>query len=309
MGDEVARQGGLVPAGERGLATRSADLAKRGLELLAARQARAVRFPDDRSLGSLYVRDTLAEDELTPRFLAGGFLAGAPREQNYYWYFFNGYLDDGWEQLGEDGEARGVVTVPPGKILKLHVRPDQLPALSKLSADDVQALEIRGERITESHLAPLQNLRGLKELQVYSSTMVAWAGSADAGLAYVGKLQQLERLRLFGSAFTDFGLMHLRSLTCLRTLVPQLPQMTGVGLAHLQRLPKLEHLALRGMGNTHTALTGAALAHVSNLASIRVLSLAGMPVRDIDLIHLQKLANLEVLDLSMPEQYVPGSAG
>ncbi len=55
--EPFAHQRDLVPLAHRDLATRSASLARRGLEALEAHGVRIVRFPTDRSLGWLQVRD------------------------------------------------------------------------------------------------------------------------------------------------------------------------------------------------------------------------------------------------------------
>jgi hypothetical protein len=62
MGEEEKKnQSGLVSSANRGLATRSSGLVKRGLELLSSQQERVIYFPTDRSIGVL----TVVGDKLT----------------------------------------------------------------------------------------------------------------------------------------------------------------------------------------------------------------------------------------------------
>ena len=76
--EEKKNKSSLVSSGSRSLTTRSSGLAKRGLELLSSQQERTIHFPEDRSIGILYIRDI-----------------DKPGSD--------------WEELGE---ARGNITVP-----------------------------------------------------------------------------------------------------------------------------------------------------------------------------------------------------
>lgn len=88
-GEQERQRGDLVPAGsDRALSKRSVEVAQRGLDLAqslegALQQPRVVRFPEDRSMGNLYVGSRHDREVL--------------------------------------GEARGTVTVRAGNELKLSV--------------------------------------------------------------------------------------------------------------------------------------------------------------------------------------------
>jgi hypothetical protein len=123
---------------------------------------RQVRFPADRSLGTLWVRD---------------------RESSADQYAF-------WESWGE---ARGVVTIPAGKDLRLIVSPQSatdLSSLSTLRADDLQYLQLSGTRVSNAGLAHLRNLTGLKVLWLYDTPI------SDAGLVHLRGLTGLRVLNL-----------------------------------------------------------------------------------------------------------------
>ncbi|MBF8302599.1 MAG: hypothetical protein HW396_880, partial [Candidatus Dadabacteria bacterium] len=107
--EETKNKTTLVSAVNRGLATRSSGLAKRGLELFSSQQERVIHFPTDCSMGKLYL---LNLDN----------------------------PDSEWEVLGE---ARGIITVPVGKGLELSVSEEavkDLSPLSKLKPNDLQEL-------------------------------------------------------------------------------------------------------------------------------------------------------------------------
>ena len=147
-GDKVIDQGALAPSDRPDLTTRSSQLARRGLELIDAQQARVVRFPLDRSVGTLQVRDPGSN---------------RPPWCPYPWLC----------------EARGTVVVPTAKELKLWVGPGGVPDLSWLAAlgsNDLQLLHVRYEGLTDADLGYLRGLTGLKFLELSSSRYVTAAG-------------------------------------------------------------------------------------------------------------------------------------
>lgn len=126
-------------------------------QAMRARPSRYVRFPTDRSLGVLWVREYSTEH-----------------------YTF-------WEPYGE---ARGTVIVPEGKDLRLNMSPQastDLSPLSALQAEDLQYLQLSGTRVTNVGLSYLRGLTGLRVLWLYDTRI------SDAGL---GHLQGLTGLRV-----------------------------------------------------------------------------------------------------------------
>lgn len=128
----------------------------------AALPPRQVRFPSDRSLGMLWMRD---------------------REFDPEGYAF-------WEQLGE---ARGVVLVPPDKELRLIISPQaatDLTPLAQLRADDIQYLQLSSTRVSNAQLVHLNKLTGLRVLWLYDTPI------SDAGLTHLRSLAGLRVLNL-----------------------------------------------------------------------------------------------------------------
>lgn len=141
---------------------------------------RTVRFPADRSLGMLYVRD----------LRSGSFLD--------------------WKRLGE---AMGDVAVPAGKTLRLDVREGDaagLDLLGTLSPHDLQACFLYGAG--DDDLTHLLRLIGIEEIYLSGS------GISGEGLVHLLELKGLERLYLYDTSVTDAGLMVLRHLPRLRSV-------------------------------------------------------------------------------------------
>jgi hypothetical protein len=123
---------------------------------------RQVRFPSDRSMGTLWIRNSESSAE------------------NYAF----------WESWGE---ARGVVAIPGGKDLRLIVSPQSATDLSPLSTfrpDDLQYLQLSGTRVSNAGLAHFRHLTGLKVLWLYDTPI------SDAGLVHLRGLTGLRVLNL-----------------------------------------------------------------------------------------------------------------
>ena len=123
---------------------------------------RQVRFPSDRSLGMLWMRDR----EFSPED-----------------YAF-------WEPIGE---ARGMISIPSDKELRLIINPQaatDLSSLSQLRPDDIQYLQLSSTRVSNAQLAHLSKLSGLRVLWLYDTPI------SDAGLAHLRSLTGLRVLNL-----------------------------------------------------------------------------------------------------------------
>ncbi len=144
-----------------------------------ALSARQVHFPVSHSLGAFWVRDCDPEG-----------------------YAF-------WEPLGD---ARGVVTVPGGKELRLNVTPQASTDLSPLAAlqgDDLQYLQLSGTRVNNAGLAHIKGLTGLRVLWLYDTQV------SDTGLVH---LQGLTGLRVLNLRST---LVSVGGVDALQQALPQ----------------------------------------------------------------------------------------
>ena len=166
---------------QRSMLGRVAASRIRGQETISSQPPRQARFPASHSLGALWVRDRDPEE-----------------------YAF-------WEPLGD---ARGVVTVPGGKELRLNVTPQASTDLSPLAAlqpDDLQYLQLSGTRVN------------------------------NAGLVHISGLTDLRVLWLYDTQVSDVGLVHLQGLTGLRVLNLRSTLVSSAGVDALQQaLPQCE---------------------------------------------------------------------
>ncbi len=131
MSDEKhSNQGHLVPIGSHELTTRSSALVRRGLEALTSQQTRIIRFPADRSMGTLYI----------------------PAPSGH------------WEEEEDLGEARGDVRVPAAKPVGLRVSDEaatDLSPLATLEPNDLQEINLSCRHMNEDQLIHLRGLTGL----------------------------------------------------------------------------------------------------------------------------------------------------
>ncbi|RNC69204.1 MAG: hypothetical protein ED859_08285 [Desulfuromonadales bacterium] len=157
---------------------------------------RVVRFPANRPLGTLFVRDRKS----------------------------GSFLD--WKRFGE---AAGDVALPAGKGLRLDVREggaSDLDLLGTLGADDLQACFLYG--VADDDLTHILRLKGIEELYLSGGDVT------NEGLLHLLELKNLERLYLYDTQITDAGLACLKYLPRLRSLTLSNAPVTEGGLMRLK---------------------------------------------------------------------------
>jgi beta-lactamase regulating signal transducer with metallopeptidase domain len=248
-----------------------------------AEQTRSLRFPQDRSLGTLYMRDAGRED----------------------WY-------EGWENAGE---AQGNRFVAGGKQVKLEANAEtaaDLSPLAGLGPDDLQMLGFDWKPVTVGSLAPLAMLTGLRAINLQSAKFdpddfryltglqfleVLRLGDyklTDSSMEFVGNLTALKSLALWGTGISDEGLKHLQGLTRLTFLALNNCAITDKGLLYLHGMTALEGLQLR-----QTKISDDGLVHLRHLTRLKNLSIGYDKITDAGLKHLEGLAQLETLSITM----------
>ena len=164
-------------------------------------------------------------------------------------------------------------------------------------------------QFTDSDLACLRGLRGLRELSLWN-TAVTGSGLvylkdipkfqslslgpnlAASQFVHLEKLTGLQELHLRGPEVSDAGLVHLRPLKQLRELILSDRQITDAGIAHLKGLIEMRLLQLSGTG-----ITDAGLKHLRGMSRLERLGLGFNEVSDAGLSQLLALSNLRYLDL------------
>ena len=190
-----------------------------------------LRFPQDRSIGKLSIRNSDSQREWT-----------------------------------EYAAARGEITIPRGAEVRLSIDPcvEFDPALfSDFEPEALAVFEwVSTSRVSDTAIKHLRQLTGLKGLALWETSI------GDEALRSIGHLYSLEWLDIGDTEITDQGLAWIRKLWSLDYLTLLNDRVTDNCLVHLQRLPKLRGLDLM---NTLVDDNGVAvLSRLFSLRSLRI---------------------------------------
>ncbi len=161
-------------------------------------ETRIVRFPADKSCGTLYVRKKASLD----------------------------YRD--WQQLGN---ARGAREVFMDKSLRLDLKGGNgtdLGFLAELQANDLQSLFLYN--VDDAVLPNLAHLTGLQELYISDAHI------SDQGLALLRPLKELQRISIYHTNIGDQGLVNLALIAGLKWLTCSGTAITEEGLKLFRRV-------------------------------------------------------------------------
>ena len=246
-------------------------------------EVHVVRFPKDRSMGTLYIRDVGLDS----------------------WY-------ESWQKLGE---ATGDISIPHKKEVKLEISEEaasDLSPLAKLKTDDLQMLSFGWKKVEVGSLAPIDNLKGLKALNLQrakfnsedfehltelSQLEVLRLGDhqlTDGSMQYIGQLTSLRSLALWGTGISDEGLKHLKGLTNLTFLALNGCKITDEGLGYLKNMTALEGLQIY-----QTRITDKGLTKLQGLSHLKHIKIDGNGITDKGLKHLENLTSLENIWITM----------
>lgn len=179
-------------------------------------------------------------------------------------------------------------------------RPDQERAIAlikeldgKITYDEhapskqVKGITLVGNRVADDHLAALQALSKLEDIQLFKTSVT------DAGLRHLAAFRELNFVTILGAnAITDDGLAQLEKHASLTGLILQHARLSDVGLKHLANLKQLKTLVLDGVG-----VSDAGLKHLEDLHNLEFLSLYNNRISDKGLPSLKNLVRLKTLNL------------
>jgi len=233
---------------------------------------RILRFPADRTLGNISIRDAAKTRVI---------------ESYYHWT----ELSVEWKYLCP---AAGEVTIEPGKIVQLTVARDgwrDLSALAEIDPDSFYGLTVHGSyqggpKPTDGITADIAHLTGLRSLGFAQAIITA------AGVERLLALRDLEYLTLPESA-DDQVMALLPSFSKLKGLYLGENRLTNVGLAYLKDVPALEELAL-GPGR----MTDKGLMQLAACRNLQYLSLAGTNFTDFGMTYIKDIPRLKTLHAS-----------
>jgi hypothetical protein len=179
---------------------------------------RVVRFPGNKSLGSLHIRD-----------------------DNTSWLLFKP-----WQPLCD---AKGYVVVPPNKALLLDMteRTDDIDfsSLAALRPQDLQALVVQ---CTNIYLPVVSRMNDLHWL------LLAGTDIRDCDLASLIGLRKLERLDLTSTRITDIGIIHLAEVISLKDLTLSGTKITDESIPYLLKLRRMKRLDMRNTDVTKNGI-------------------------------------------------------
>jgi hypothetical protein len=113
---------------------------------------------------------------------------------------------------------------------------------------------------------------------------------ADADLARLVELPQLESVRINSQSISDKGVANLARIRTMRELSLDNVGITGIGIRCLEHLSALEDLTLSGQSITDDVVN-----EISRLQSLRSLRLLRTNITPVSISALEKLTNLEFL--------------
>jgi hypothetical protein len=163
-----------------------------------SRGPRVIRFPVDTSLGTLSIRA----------------------------------LDQPGATWTKHGEARGPLSLGGDRAVRLTVDGRgtiDLSPLTRLNADDLDALELSGGGIDDAQLAHVAHLTGLTSLAIESTNVT------EAGLGTLGGLTKLRSLNLQGTRLRPDAERILSELATLETLDVRGTGLPGSSIQKIER--------------------------------------------------------------------------
>jgi len=164
-----------------------------------------------------------------------------------------------------------------------------------LTLERMETLKTLRLQLYSLHHTPLINDAAMVHLKVLPNleTLALPRQIGDAGLANVAGLTKLTTLNMPDCRVTDAGLVYLKGLGQLQSLVISAnSNITDVGVAHLGWLPNIEILNLN-----NSRITDAGVATLGTMRGMRKLFLSRTAITDGAVDHLLNYQVLERLDI------------
>jgi len=267
--------------------------ARKGIKDSAVQnKGRVLHFPQDQSVGKVFVQDVNVRREI---------------DSFFYW------TNDGYE-WDYHCPAKGNVRIPAGKLVKFitgwYRKPDP-EDLAKLRPDDLHSLVVqcgldKKLRADNSYMESVERLTGLKVLDISDSNITSRGlfkiprlgelerlslgeGITNSGMRVVANLKSLKALYLKGCRITDIGLEKICEDSSLAELALSGKKLSNEGLAHLRKIGTLKYLMIEGDN-----FTDAGMAHLKNVTSLKILHAGHAPmITDMGVKHLSEHPGLE----------------
>lgn len=241
--------------------------------VVATGEAYVLRFPADRSMGTLVDLDR-------------------PRDKNRQlpdWWMWNGYPRS---PAREFADARGEVRVQIGQRVGLIVTPrgadDDLRALTNLPSGSVEllAFNTKAPPPGDTGMSSICAIPGLKTLLLEKSNI------SNAGLALLTNAASLERLIIIDEDLNATGLRQVVKVKSLKGLRVHCKVITAANLADFSQVDHIEELILGG------DLQGEGLSHLKRLPALWRLHIGTAECCAAGLPHLAALPALTCLSFN-----------
>lgn len=271
---------------------------------IVSRKLRTIRFPEDRSVGHVWIAEA---------------------------------ADDGARTWRMVGEAQGMVQVSRRDFVRLELNDDSpFERLSTLKPDDIQSIDYIGQQMSDADWAGLSHLSGLRELRLGGLDLPQYCfkslyrfphlrnlqltacdigdGALDdlsvlftlrdvrlshcrisglsGGLGSLSRISSLRTLLLEGNGITDDALLEFNAASSLQELYIVYADISDRGLACLRYFPDLTSLVLRVDGISEIGLS-----HLRQLQRLERLVVRAEEVGDDAMIYISKLSNLRDLTI------------
>jgi len=225
---------------------------------------------------------------------------------------------NGCSNVGSTAMGKVLLQLPKLQHLDVSYCPGILRSSWQDKVIALRSLELCYSGVRDSHIARLNHLPSLEDLNLDSCPVGDWTIShlaennvvpnlknldladtdlTDNGMAHIPKFKMLSRLSLFYCNITNSGLRHIQSMTSLETLNLDSRDISDEGLSFLHSLPNLKSLDIFS-----GRITDAGCSHISKIKSLETLELCGGGVGDLGCSLIANLDNLTSLNLSQNER-------
>jgi hypothetical protein len=136
-------------------------------------------------------------------------------------------------------------------------------------------------------------MTGLEELNI------SWAHElTDQGFVQLSRLKRLRILEVYLSKMTDTSLEAIGKLTNLEELRIDCDGITDQGHAKLRRLVRLKYLSL---GSGDQQISDAGLIYLKDMSALEYLNMSGWFTSDLGLARLRELKNLKTVHIGLSQ--------
>ena len=224
---------------------------------------RVLRFPSDRSVGTVYGR-WADEDYRT-----------APWMPDH---------NEGWTVLAP---ARGDVAVPENTLVKLTVGTTDLAYLRQLDPESLFFLDARHQKLTDADIAPISTLAGLRALDLSDAPLLS-----GACLRQLGGLTELEWLDFARTPIDGLPLGAIAQFPARQCVAAHFNAYGSQAMEEIAALDHIEYVCVKA-----SSLQAEDMERLSGKDSLRALILDKVELTDAAFASLRTAPNLLYLDL------------